>query len=330
MMFKPIPRRQLPTAALALGLILCMAIPQVASAQSYPDSNRNIELIVPFAPGGSTDALARVIAPRLSEHLKASVVVVNRAGAGGAIGTSYGLASNDGYRIIAAGNSNLGPGLISRDKPNYTLDDVSSLARATINPLLLVAKKGRFASFEAFVKEAREKPDTITFGTWGQRSPAHFYGEMIGQTIGGKLRHIPFDSGSKAMLAALGGQIDVAVATAATAKANINAGTLIGLLVSTDYKLMDIPSVESIKTLGYPNAVYVSFEGFVTGSKVPADRVAILRQAFEKILNDPKVKAALADGGAEPSYQSGPQYEEHLRKNLVTLSSIMATVKMDD
>lgn len=315
---------------LKLGLALCAALPLAVQAQAWPDPNRNIELVVPFAPGGSTDAMARVIAPRLSEQLKAPVVVVNRAGAAGAIGTAYGLATNDGYRIIAAGNSNLGPGLISRDKPSYTLDDVSALARATINPLILVAKKGRFASFEAFVKEAREKPDTITFGTWGLRSPAHFYGEMIGQQIGGKLRHIPFDSGSKAMLAALGGQIDVAVATAATAKSNINAGQLMGLLVSTDYKLPDIPSVESIKTLGYPNAVYVSFEGFVTGSKVPPDRVAILRQAFDKILNDPKVKGALADGGAEPGYQSGPQYEQHLRRNLVTLSEIMSTVKMDD
>ncbi len=319
-----------PRPLLTLGLSLCVALPLAVQAQAFPDPNRNIELVVPFAPGGSTDAMARLIAPRLQEQLKVPVVVVNRAGASGSIGTAYGLSTNDGYRIIAAGNSNLGPGLISRDKPSYTLDDVSSIARATINPLILVAKKGRFASFDAFVKEARDKPDTITFGTWGPRSPAHFYGEMIGQSIGGKLRHIPYDSGSKAMLAALGGQIDIAVSTAATAKANINSGSLMGLFVSTDHKLQDIPSVDSIKTLGYPNAVYVSFEGFVTSSKVPADRLTILRQAFEKILNDPKIKASLADGGAEPDYQSGPQYDQHLRRNLVTLSDIMSKVKMED
>jgi tripartite-type tricarboxylate transporter receptor subunit TctC len=316
-----------------LALVACvplLAFAPKAGAQAFPDPNRNIELIVPYAPGGSTDAMARMIAPRLQEILKSPVVVMNRAGAAGAIGTAYGLATSDGYRIIAAGNSNLGPGLIARDKPSYTLDDVSSLARATINPLLFVAKKGRFASFEAFVKEAREKPDTITFGTWGPRSPAHFYGEMIGDSIGGKLRHIPYDSGSKAMLAALAGQIDIAVATAATAKASINSGQLMGLFVSTDYKLADFPNVESIKTLGYPNAVYVSFEGFVTGAKVPADRVAVLRSAFEKILNDPKVKASLAEGGAEPSYQSGPQYDQHLRSNLTTLSEIRAKVGMED
>jgi len=313
---------------LMMVLALCMGLPLASQAQEFP--NRSIELVVPYAPGGSTDAMARVIAPKLSEQLKVPVVVVNRAGAGGAIGTVYGLSAHDGYRIIAAGNSNLGPGLISGQKPGYTLDDVSALARATINPLILVAKTGRFANFDAFVKEAREKPDTITFGTWGLRSPAHFYGELIGDSIGGRMRHIPFDSGSKAMLAALGGQIDVAVATAATAKSNINAGALIGLFVSTDYKLKDIPSVESIKTLGYPNAVYVSFEGFVTSSKVPADRVAILRKAFDAILTDPKVMAALAEGGAEPGYQPGAEYDKHLRANLVTLGNIMSKVKMED
>lgn len=313
---------------LMLALTLCVGLPLASHAEDFP--SRSIELVVPYAPGGSTDVMARLVAPQLSEQLKVPVVVVNRAGAGGAIGTSYGLSVHDGYRIIAAGNSNLGPGLISGPKPSYTLDDVTALARATVNPLILVAKTGRFASFEAFVKEAREKPDTITFGTWGLRSPAHFYGELIGDVIGGRMRHIPYDSGSKAMLAALGGQVDVAVATAATAKPNINSGALIGLFVSTDYKLQDIPSVESIKTLGYPQAVYVSFEGFVTSSKVPADRVAVLRRAFDVILQDPKVVAALAAAGAEPGYQNGAQYDQHLRRNLVTLSDIMSKVKMED
>ncbi|HVZ45194.1 MAG TPA: tripartite tricarboxylate transporter substrate binding protein [Ramlibacter sp.] len=321
-------RRITRRAVLTRGLAVAASLPLAARAEDYP--NHTIEIIVPYAPGGSTDAMGRVVAPRLSELLKVPVVVSNRAGAAGAIGTAYGLATSDGYRIVAGGNSNLGPGLISGQRPSYTLDDVTSIARATINPLLLVAKTGRFASFEAFAKEAREKPDTITFSTWGPRSPAHFYGEMIAESVGGKLRHIPYDSGSKAMLAAMGGQVDIAVATAATAKAQINAGTLMGLLVSTESKLPDIPSVESIKALGYPNAVYVSFEGFVTGSKVPADRVAVLRQAFEKILNEPKIKTALADGGAVPSYQSGPDYDRHLRQNLVTLSAVMAKVKMDD
>jgi tripartite-type tricarboxylate transporter receptor subunit TctC len=313
---------------LKLGAAVCMVVPLALQAQQYPD--HPIELVVPYAPGGSTDAMARLVAPRLSELLRVPVIVNNRAGAGGAIGTAYGLQSHDGYRIVAAGNTNLGPMLIVGQKPSYTIDDVSAIARAIVNPLILVTKKGRFADFGTFVKEAKDKPDTITYGSWGPKTPSHFYAEMVAQSAGIKLRHIPYDSGSKAMLAALGGQVDVAVVTAATAKTNIKAGTLTGLLVSTDSKLSDLPGVESIKALGYPGAVYVSFEGFVTSSKVPADRLNVLRQAFEKVLNEPKVKAALADTGAEPGYQSGPEYDQFLRKNLAILKAITTKVKMDD
>ncbi|MGB6103105.1 MAG: tripartite tricarboxylate transporter substrate binding protein [Pusillimonas sp.] len=316
--------RLLPKFALAL----CMVAPTLSQAQDYP--NHTIEMIVPYAPGGSTDALGRLIAPQLSEILKVPVVVINRTGAGGAIGTAYGLATDDGYRIVVAGNSNLGPGLIVGNKPNYTIDDATGLGRAIINPLLLVSKKGRFENFEAFVKEAKEKPDTLTFATWGPRSPAHFYGEMIAQSAGIKIRHIPYDSGSKAMLAALAGQVDVAVSTVATSKEQIHAGGLTGLFVSTADRLPDLPDIQSITALGHPNAVYVSFEGFVTSSKVPADRINVLRQAFAQILNDPKTKSALASAGGVPSYMDGPQYDEFLRKNLDTLRDIAATVKIDE
>jgi tripartite-type tricarboxylate transporter receptor subunit TctC len=318
----------LARSMLKISVALCMVAPLASLAQQYPD--HAIELIVPYAPGGSTDAMARLVAPRLSELLKVPVVVSNRAGAGGAIGTAYGLQTHDGYRIVAAGNTNLGPMLIVGQKPTYTIDDVSAIARAIVNPLMVVTKKGRFADFDAFLKEAKQKPDTVTYGSWGPKTPSHFYAEMIAQSAGVKLRHIPYDSGSKEMLAALGGQVDVAVVTAATAKTNIKAGTLTGLLVSTDTKLSDVPSVESIKALGYPGAVYVSFEGFVTSSKVPADRLIVLQQAFEKILNDPQVKAALLETGAEPGYQSGPEYDAFLRKNLTILKDITTKVNMDD
>lgn len=318
-----------PFARVLLATItsfLCWA--PASHAQDYP--NHTIELVVPYAPGGSTDTMARIVAPRLSAILKVPVVVNNRPGASGMIGTAFGLQSNDGYRVVVAGNTNLGTLLVAGQKPSYSLDDATGLAGATINPLLIVTKKGRFTDFGAFLKEARANPDTITYATWGPKTPAHFFAELVAQNAGIKLRHIPYDSGSKAALAVLGGQVDVAVATAATAKPFIAAGTMTGLVVGTESKLEDMPSVESIKVLGYPGAVFGSFEGFVTGSKVPADRVAILRQAFEKLLNDPETSAAVRAGGALTLYQSGPQYEEFMRKNLSTLRDLTSKVKMDE
>ena len=318
------------TASLAAGLAFCLLgwVAPGASAQDYP--TKPIELVVPYATGGSTDAMARIVGPRVAEHLKATVVVVNKPGASGAIGTSYMLATPDGYKVATGGNSNLGTTLAVGQKPPYSLDEVATIGRAVVNPLVIVARKGRFASFEAFVKEAREKPDTITFGSWGVKSPGHFYGELLGQTIGTKLRHIAFDGGSKAMLSALGGHVDVAVVTVSTAKTNVGAGSLSGLAVTSEKRVDDLPEVPSIRELGLPGAVYVSFDGFVTSAKVPKDRLQLLRAAFEKSLNDPQVKEELKKSGSEPAYLNGSDYEAFLKKNIETLKTVGAKAGMED
>lgn len=299
-----------------------------ANAASFPD--RQIELVVPYEPGGSTDGMARIVAPRLAEVLKVPVVIINRQGAAGAIGTSYALQSTDGYRVFAAGNTNLGPLLVVGQKPNYDLNDVTGIARFIINPLVVVTKNGKFSSFEDFLKTARDKPDQLTFASWGLRSPSHFYGELLSQQLGIKIRHIPYNGGAKAMLAAMSGEIDIAIVTAATARAAIKAGTLTGLAVSTESELPDLPSVKSIKTLGYPDAVLTSFEGFGVSSKVPPENVEVLRKAFNQVLNEPKIQAAIREMGSEPSYLSGQDYDVFLRKNQEILKNVATKARMED
>lgn len=309
-------------AAISLGLSLS------AHADSYP--SRQIEFVVPYGAGGSTDAYARLVAPKLSALLKVPVVVVNRAGAAGAIGGGYAFATSDGYRILAGGSSNLGAALAAGPKPTYTIDDVAGVAQVLVNPITLISKKGRFASFDAFLKEARDKPQTLTIGTWGLRTLGHFYLEQFAQTLNIELRHIPYDSGAKAMLAAMSGEIDGAFVTAATAKTNILAGNLTGILVSTEQKLPDLPSVESIKVLGFPGAVAYATEGVSTNAKVPAERIAVLRKAFDQVLADPQVMASIRAGGSEPAYLPGVQYDQRLRSELAQLRQVASKVKMDD
>ncbi|QHJ00901.1 hypothetical protein GT347_24675 [Xylophilus rhododendri] len=317
-----------PRSALKILGSLLAGLALAAHAEDYP--KRQIEFVVPYAPGGSTDAFVRVLAPKLAEQLKTPVVIVNRPGAAAVIGSSYALATTDGYRIFAAGPSNMGTALIVGPKPPYSVEDVAPIAQVLMNQMVLVSKNGRFASFDAFLKEAREKPDTVTIGSWGLRSLSHFYVEQLQQALNIKVRHIPYDSGSKEMVAAMGGEVDAAVVTAAAARTNINGGTVSGLFVSTEQKLADLPGVESIKTLGYPGAVAFSFEGIATSAKVPAERIAILRQAFDKILSDPQTVAAIRATGSEPAYLPGPQYGQQIRSNLATLQQIASRVKMDD
>ena len=299
-----------------------------AAAEDFPA--RSIELVVPYAAGGSTDAMARIVAPKVSELLKAPVVVVNKPGASGAIAINYVLASTDGYKIAAAGNSNFGPLLAVGKKPPYAIADAAGLARAVVNPLLIVARKDRFANFEALVKEARQNPEGLTFGSWGAKSPGHFYGELLAQTTGVKMRHIPFDGGSKAMLSAMGGHTDVAIVTIPTAKGNVKAGAVTALAITGDRRDPDMPDVPTIRELGFPDAGYASFDGFVASARTPREQLAVLRSAFDKALNDPKVQDDLRKAGSEPGFLNGPDYEVLMRTNLDVLKRVATKAGIEE
>ena len=296
-----------------------------ARADAFPD--HQIELIVPFSPGGSTDAMARLAAPRLGQILGVSVVVANKPGAGGAIGTSYMLAQPDGYRIVTAGNSNLGPLLVpGSNQARYTLDDIATLGMSTTNTLAIVSSPDRFKDFAAFERELKDKPaGSMRLASWGPRSPSHFYIELLAQQIGQKVLHVPFEGGSNAMLAAMGGHVDAAVVTVATALPNVRGGKLKILAVTSDQRAADVPDVPSIRELGYPKAVYVSFDGFATAAKVPADRLERLRSAMQKVLTDPAYQAEIRKLGADPKFLNGKDYDAFVRKNLETLSTIAAS-----
>lgn len=294
------------------GVLLAGA--NVAAEQVFPA--HQIELVVPYGAGGGTDAMARIVGRRVSTELNVPVVVVNKPGAAGAIGTRYALDANDGYRIAAGGNSNLGPLVAIGTKPPYTLDDVASIARAVENPLLIVTKAGRFKDFDAFLSEARAKPDTITFGSWGYKSPAHLYGELFVQTTGAKLRHIPFDGGTKAMLSALAGHTDIGIVTIATAKGQLQKGALVALAITSEKRSDELPQIPTVSELGFKDASYVTFDGFVASAKAPKAHLAVLRDAFQKALNDPSVQEQLKKAGSQPGYLDGPHYDDFMRRNV--------------
>lgn len=294
-----------------------------ALAENFP--TKEIELVINFGPGGSTDMMARIVGNIVSKHLGVPVIYNNKPGGGGAIAANYVANSKpDGYTIGTAGASNLGTLLATSasDKIPYTLKEFSGLARAAIVPLVVVTKKGRFENFESLVKEAKQKPGVIMFGSWGSKSTSHIVGELINQEMGIKMKHIPFDSGAKSLVAVLGGHIDIAVSTPSTSLSNLKAGTITALAVTTPNRVDDIPEAPTLKELGYPDATFASYDGFVTSSKVPKERLAILQSAFEKSMKDPEVQEALKKFGMVPAFLSGKDYEAFLASNLDTLKKV--------
>jgi tripartite-type tricarboxylate transporter receptor subunit TctC len=300
-------------------------------AENFP--TKEIELIINFGPGGSTDMMARIVGDKVSKHLGVPFIYSNKPGGGGAIATNYIINSKpDGYTIGTGGASNLGTLLATSagGKIPYSLKDISGIARAVIVPLVVVTKKGRFENFESLVKEAKQKPGMIMFGSWGSKSTSHIMGELINQVTGIKMKHIPFDSGAKSLVAVLGGHIDIAISTPSTSLSNLRAGTITALAVTSPNRLDDIPGVPTLKELGYPEATFTSYDGFITSSKVPKERLAILQVAFEKSLKDIEVQEALKKAGMVPAFLSGKDYEAFLESNLEMLKEVAIKAGIKD
>jgi tripartite-type tricarboxylate transporter receptor subunit TctC len=232
--------------------------------------------------------------------------------------------------IGTGGLSNLGTILATSDKIPYTLKDFAAIGRAAIVPLVLFTKKGRFETFADFVKEAKQKPDVIMFGSFGAKSSTHMLGELVSQVCGVKMKHVPFEGDSKAFVAVLGGHVDIGISTPTTILSNIKAGGVTALAAATPNRLENLPDVPTLKELGYPDATFVAFDGFVASSKVPADRLSIIQAAFERALKDPEVQEGLKRGGMVPGYLSGKEYDSFLASTLETLKKTAAKAGIKD
>lgn len=303
-----------------VALVLSLGV-ENTNAQKFP--NKEIELIINFPPGGSTDTYARIVGNGVQKILGVPIVFVNKAGAGGAIAADY-IKNSDptGYTIGTGGASNLGTVIATNPKITYNLDDFAVVCRSVVTPIIIVSKKGRFQDFASFVKEAKENPNKLMYGSYGIRSTSHVAGELLKMETGTQIKHIPFESGAKGLAAALGGHVDISILTVATTLPNIKGGNLDALAVITGYRVPDLPDVPNIVELGYPGAELFSHEGFITSAKVPKDKLAIIQDAFARAMQDSEVKDAITKAGMIPSYQSGSEYKDLLVKMLAVYKKV--------
>lgn len=286
-----------------------------SDAQTFP--SKEIELIINFPPGGSTDTFARIVGNGAQKYLGVPVIFVNKAGAGGAVAADYVKnAEPNGYTIGTGGASNLGTVVATNPKISYALDDFAIICRSVITPIIIVSKKGRFKDFASFIKEAKENPNKLMYGSYGVRSSSHMAGELLRIETGIQVKHIPFEGGAKALAAALGGHVDVSILTVATSLGNIKGGNLDGLAVTTPFRVADLPDVPNIVELGYPAAEFFSHEGFMISAKVTKDKVSTIESAFAKAMQDNEVKEAITKAGMIPSFQRGNEYRQYLIKML--------------
>ena len=268
----------------ALGLVVFSFAVPAAWAQ-YP--TKSVQIINPFPPGAVTDIVARILAPKMSAALGQQVVIVNKAGGGGAVGIQAAKdAAPDGYTILITPPPIALIPIVNKNS-SFTLKDFAPLALATSSPNTTVVKSDApWKSIEEFIADAKKTPGQITYGSAGPGTTPHFIGELVKLKTGIDMTHVPLGSESAAATAVLGGHVNVAFLTLGTTRSHIEAGTMRALAVASNRRLKDFPNVPTTVEKGYPELNLKIWVGFFAPAKTPPAAVQRLSAAIGDSLKD--------------------------------------------
>jgi tripartite-type tricarboxylate transporter receptor subunit TctC len=285
-------------AFLKIALILTagFGMPGLAAAQEWP--TKSITLIVPFAPGGSTDTTARLLADKLRNKLGQSVIVDNRAGAGGNIGASLvAKSAPDGYTLLVATNAHTASPRLYKNMTYDIEKDLVPVAQIVSFPNVLVVNKDfpakTLAEFVNYVKEAK-KP--VNYGSAGNGSSQHLSGALFNNMVKGQMVHVPYKGGAPANVALLAGQIQVVIAPLVEVLPYIKAGSLRALGITTKTRSPLLPDVQAIEEV-LPGYEVVLWNGILAPANTPPKVVATLNTAIRKLLQEPDMQKTMADQG---------------------------------
>jgi tripartite-type tricarboxylate transporter receptor subunit TctC len=303
-----------------------------AQAQAWP-AGKPVTLVVPFPPGGSSDVIARHLVSKLPQKLGGNFIVENRAGAGGTVGTAYvKRAAPDGYTLLVTslGPLVIGPHLLKAIgyDPVKDLDYITVAVQAP--NVLAVPGNSPYNSVADVLASLKANPGKMTFASSGTGSSDHLTAELFWQETHTKGLHIPYKGGAPAMTDLLGGQVDATFMNINTGLANINAGKLKALAVTSSKRSPLLPNVPTLEELGIRNLTVYSWQAVAAPKGLPADIKTKLHDAIVEALNDPQVKPKLLELGFEivgdsPAHFTAYQASEYERwKKVIEVGHITA------
>ncbi len=287
-----------------------------AAAQEYP--NKSIRLIVPFAAGGMLDTGVRVIADRASQRLGQQIIVDNRPGATGFIGTELvAKSAPDGYTIMGGfdGTLTISPHIAAKI-PFDTLRDFQPITKLADATLILVAHPSVKANTLAELIAQKEKVGSISYGTAGTGSPNHVAAEMLKQMTGLDLVHIPYKGGGQAIGDVVGGQIPLVYTAIATAQQFVKSGKLKALGISSAQRSPLFPDVPTFVEAGLPGFVVDSWIGLLAPAKTPRPIVDRLQREMLAVLGTPEVRERYAALGLMPVGSTPDEFSAQLKAEL--------------
>ena len=282
--------RAVRAAALLFFMASSFASAAISEAAEYP--TKTLQIINPFPPGAVTDIVARIVAPKMAALLGQQVIIVNKAGGGGAVGIQAAKdAAPDGYTILVTPPPILLIPLVNKSS-GFAMKDFTPLNLATSSPNTTVVKADApWKTLEEFIAEAAKNPGALTYGSAGPGTTPHFIGELVKLKTKIDLTHVPLGSESAAATAVLGGHVNIAFLTLGTTRSHIEAGTMRALAVASNRRLKDFPNIPTTVEKGFPELNLKIWVGFFAPAKTPPPVVKRLAAALSESLKDAEVAA---------------------------------------
>jgi len=297
----------------AAFVLLAIAIP-AAQAQDLP--NKPIHVVIAFPPGGPTDFVGRLVADKLKDILKQTIIIENKPGANGAIGADYvAKAQPDGTTLFLTtmGAVAITPHMRT-DVPYDVLRDFAPITLVVRNTTLIVVKADSPAnSMKDLAAMAKAKPGELTFASTGVGANTHLALELFQAAAGVKFVHVPYRGAAPALTDLLGGQVNVFSADAAFLNAHIKGGKIKALGAASGQRNPMLPDVPTLAEQGYPDTTIDNWYGLLAPSKTPPAVIAKLHDAFAAAINDPVVKEKLIQSGAIPVADSPAEFGKFLK-----------------
>ncbi|MES2187443.1 MAG: tripartite tricarboxylate transporter substrate binding protein [Pseudomonadota bacterium] len=309
---------------LTAALVLAACAPVLAQAQAaYPD--KTVRILVPYAAGGSTDPVARLLADRLTKQTGQPFFVENKPGAGGRIGIAEVLRlPPDGYNVLA-GPSGIAINPSLTPKGSYDVDkDMTPIALMSRIPMIIVAsQQSGFKSIADVVKAARDKPGSVNYGITGIGTMDHLVSERFRANQKLDMVRIDYNGVPAALTALIGGQIPLMTVAINAGMAQIKAGKVVPLAITSSKRAALLPGIPTMAEAGIPDFVMYGWSAMFTANGTPPAISQKLHDEVAKAMSDPEVQQIIIDSGSEPANLSLPELKTYMRKDVALFGDIV-------
>jgi tripartite-type tricarboxylate transporter receptor subunit TctC len=325
-------RRRFPLSVLTASLLVAAVAPasaQAAGADAYP--SKPVRMIVPLAPGGGSDIVARIVAQALAAQWNQSVVVDNRPGAGSTIGTTIAArATPDGYTLLETSSSFVIGAALYRKLSYDVVRDFHTISLLASQPSIIAVNQDvRAKSLKQLVALMQAEPGKLGFGSAGRGTASHLANELFLMSAGVKATHVPYKSAGLASTALLGGEIQFMVTNMATAVPLVRAGKLRGLAVTSSRRAPSVADIPTAAEAGIPGYEYVTWYGLLAPASTPRAVISKVHGDVTKLLSSPQVKQRFAARGLDARPTTPDEFGAYVKSELAKWHGVVEAAGLE-